>query len=414
MRARRRILIFLVPAAMLAIALLTGCSAGRKDDVKYHCPMHPTVVSDKPGSCPICGMDLVPIEKPAEKPAVPTGTIPGRAAVSITPEKARLMNVKYGVVEKKNLSRDIMTSAIIVPSEQRVSRITTKVEGWVEKLFVGVSGQFVKNGDPLLSIYSPDLVATEQEFLSALSIAESLSKSPYPSVADSGKDLVEASRRRLLLWDVSEKQIEKLRSSKQVEKAVTIYSPVSGYVMEKDVLQGQKVMAGEPLMTVADLSTVWAEADIYEQDVPFIKAGMEAVVTLSYMPGKEFKGKVAFMNPYLDPASRTAKARIEIANPALDLKPQMYAEARFSYDLGEKLALPASAVMRTGERDYVFAADDDGAITPIEVKLGARAGDYYEVESGLAEGRKVITSANFLIDSESSLKAALEAVSGGK
>jgi Cu(I)/Ag(I) efflux system membrane fusion protein len=240
-----------------------------------------------------------------------------------------------------------------------------------------------------------------------------LSLSTHESISSSGKQLVEAARNRLKLWDISDEQIKRLEKTGKVEKFITLYAPATGYVFEKMVLPGQKIMPGEPLMVVADLSTVWAEADIYESDLPYIKVGMPVTLTLPYWPGKSFQGEVSFLNPFLDPQTRTLKARLNIANPELLLKGAMYGDARLSYNLGQKLAVPETAVMQTGKHSYVFVAGDGDQIKPVEVTIGTRTEGYYELLSGLTAGDRVVTSSNFLIDSESSLKAALQAVTGG-
>ncbi len=447
---------------LAAFLLITATACGKKAMEKaaqpqqYHCPMHPSFISDKPGDCAICGMKLVPMEKKAEtppaKPApakknlyrstmmpneisdkpgkdsmgmemVPfeseapvagTAGIPGLAAVAISPEKRKLMNLQLATVEVKNLSRRLRTSARIVADETRLFRVTAKIDGYVEKLFVNASGQAVHRGQPLLSIYSPDLVASQQEFLSALAMAKQMGQSPDPLAAESGRGLLDAARRRLKLWDISDAQVERLEKSGRVEKALILAAPAGGYVSEKMVLAGQKIMAGEILMVVTDLSDVWAEADLYESDAAYVKLGMAAELTLPFLPGKSFPGRISFLNPFLDAASRTLTARLEIANPDLLLKPEMYGDITLTIDLGERLAVPESAVMRTGERNYVFVDDGAGSLTPVQVQTGIQSGNDMEILSGLKRGDRVVAAANFLVDSESSLKAALQAYTGEK
>ena len=467
---KQALAVALVILTIGTVATLVGCTkpATRSpvtshQTTKYHCAMHPSVVSDKPGNCPICGMKLVPIENdqpgvvasttaapvasaPAktkimyrstmnpndvsDKPgkdsmgmemvpfevteagAMPPGRVPGRSSVKVSAAEQELMGLTFGVVEKRPLERIVRTSALIVPDEKRLYRVTTKVGGWVDQLFVSVTGQEVKKGDPLLTIYSPELVSAEQGFLTALTTEKKLADSRDADAASGGKALLGAARRRLELWDISDGQIERLARTGQVEKDLTLHSPADGWVAEKSVLAGQKILPGDSLLVVADLTKIWGDADIYESDLPYIKAGMPIEVTLPYWPGKVFKGQVTFLDPYLDPATRTLKARLEIDNPELLLKPQMYANARLAYQLTEELAVPDTAVLQTGEHTYAFRDGGNGRLIPVEIKIGVRSGGYYQVVSGLNEGDRVVTSADFLIDSESSMKAAMAAMAG--
>jgi len=380
-------------------AFLAGCSpsdhqspATSRHAAKYHCPMHPTVVSDKKGSCPICGMDLVPIGQTGGGHAGHESKVPDLAAVSITPEIRQRMGLKFGAVEKRALAREIRTAARIVADETRLHHVTVKIDGYVEKLFAATTGEFVKQGEPLLTIFSPMLVSAQQEYLNALK---------------DGGELAASAKRRLELWDITGEQIERLAKTGKAERTITLFAPASGWIIERNISAGHKVMAGEQLMVLADLSEVWADANVYQSDLPFVKLAMPVELTVSAAPDKTFTGKVSFVAPTLDAETRTVKVRMAVPNPDLRLKPEMWATARLAFELGEKLAIPTAAVMRTGERAYAFKDGGEGKLVPVEIKLGARSAGWWEVLSGLEAGDKVVTSANFLVDSESQLKAAL-------
>lgn len=363
------------------------------DAAQFHCPMHPTVVSDKASDCPICGMKLVPIEAAAPR----SGTEPsGLAAVSITPAARERMGLTLGTVERRKLAREIRTSARIVADETRLYHVTVKIDGYVEKLFAATTGQHVNQGEPLLTIYSPMLVSAQQEYLNVL---------------NSSAGLAAASRKRLALWDITDEQIAHLAQTGQPERTITLFAPASGWIIERDIAAGHKVQAGEQLMVLGDLSSVWADSDIYQSDLPHVKMGMPVELQVSAAPDMTYTGKVSFIAPALDAGTRTVKVRMEVKNPEVLLKPDMFAVAHLAFDLGEKLAIPEAAVMRTGTRTYAFRDAGEGRLVPTEIKLGTRTEGWFELTDGLKAGDTVVTSANFLVDSESSMRAAIEALS---
>lgn len=329
--------------------------------------------------------------------------------VEISPEKQQLIGVKTTEVSIKQLQKIIRTVGRIEYDERRIATVNTKVEGWIEKLYVDYTGRYVKKGEPLAEIYSPELTATQQEFINTLKWARNKksdgSENNFSAMLSKDADaIVEAAKQRLRLWDITEEQIKKISETGKPVRSLTIYSPASGYVVQKMALQGMRVMPGEKLFDVADLSTVWVISDIYEYELPLIKAGETAKISLSYFPGKEFSSKIDYIYPALSGDTRTAKVRFTIANPGGQLKPQMFTNVEVKIDMGKKLAVPDDAIIETGTRQIVYVDKGDGNFEPREVMLGSRAEGFREVLMGLKAGEKVASSATFLIDSEAQLK----------
>ena len=339
-----------------------------------------------------------------------SGMAPGMVMVS--PEKQQLLGVRTAVVEKRPLVKSVRTVGIITYDETKITQVYSKIEGWIDKLYVNYTGKLVEKGQPLFTIYSPDLLATQQEYLLAIKAKERLSASSIPEVRSGAASLVEASKRRLALWDVSENQIRELEEKGEAQKTLTLYAHHSGFVIKKDAHHGMKIMPDKELYTIADLSTVWVNVDIYESEIPFVRPGQMAKVTLSYDPGVTFNGKVSFIYPYVDEKTRTAKARLDVPNPGFKLKPDMYVNAEIKIDGGKHLAVPEEAVLDSGMRKVVFIDKGNGHFEPKEVKLGAKMDGHYQVLSGLNEGERVASSSVFLLDSESRMSEVMGAMAG--
>lgn len=351
-------------------------------------------------------------------PRQPHATAGGRAdeapgSVTLSPLKQQLSGVRMGVAEVRDMEATIRTVGIVDYDERRLARIHTKFEGWIEELFVNFTGESVKRGDQLFTVYSPELVATQAEYLLALKATRQLEGSPVPEVARSGPSLLEAARRRLQLWDISEYQIRRLEATGTPQRTLTFYSPIDGIVLKKDAFKGMFIKPETEIYQIADISTVWVNADIYEYELPLIREGQEATVSLSYLPGQVFKGRIIYIYPYLQEKSRTIRARFELGNsPDWKLKPGMFSNVEVKISLGKRLAIPEEAVLDSGTRQVVFVAKGDGRFDPREVKLGTKVEGYYEVLSGVSKGEKVVTSANFLLDSESQLKGGMGGMTG--
>jgi multidrug efflux pump subunit AcrA (membrane-fusion protein) len=308
--------------------------------------------------------------------------------------------------------RTIEAAGRVAWDETRLRHVHTKVDGWVEVLHANATGAIVRAGEPLLEIYSPDLLATQQEYIVALATRERTAGSDLPAIAGVGDDLVASVRRRLELWGITDAQIHELERTGRTRRTTTLHAPIGGTIVRRLVTEGERIEAGTSLLEIADLGHVWVVASIYEHDLPFVRQGQPAIVTLSYLPGRTFHGRVGLVYPALDPSTRAVLVRIELANPDLALRPDMYAEVALEADLGERLSVPDGAVMETGARSIAFVDLGDGFFEPREVRVGLRLPDRWEIETGLSAGERVVTSANFFVDAESRLESALAAATG--
>jgi membrane fusion protein, copper/silver efflux system len=352
-------------------------------------------------------------QETAQHPAMPKPeTTPN--TISIPPERLQTIGVRFEETAHRSLDRVIRTVGRVEIDERRLARVNIKFEGWIESLMVSAIGDHVKKDQILFSIYSPDLVATQEEYLLALQGLRDLGNSEFPEVARGAKDLLEATRRRFRLWDITEDHIQDLERTGKVLKALPIHSPMTGTVLKMEARSGTYVTPGTELYMIADLSKVWIQADIYEYELPLIQVGQQAKVNLSYDPHTQLLGSVAFIYPTLESATRTAKVRFEVENQQEKLKPGMYANVELNIPLGTRLAIPRDAVLETGERQVVFIHHGEGTLEWRNVKLGVQTGDWVEVVEGVEEGDHIVTSANFLIDSESQLKSAVRGMAGMK
>ena len=369
----------------------------------WYDPMHPAYKSDKPGIAPDCGVQLVP--KYATEDSTGEPMIPG--AVMISPEKQQLMGVRTTTVQRETLFRTIRTTGQVAADETRIAHVHVKVSGWIDRVYVDFVGQLVKKGQPLFTLYSPDLVATQEEYLIARRGETDLHTSPFAEVRQGTNSLLRASRDRLKLWDISDAQIEKLERTGEVSRTMTFYSPVTGFVTDRKAFPQTSVTPDMELYTVANLSSVWIIADVYEYELPYLRVGQRAEIQLSYYPGKTYAGRVSYIYPALDPQTRTAKLRIDLPNPRFELKPQMFADVQVQVNYGRQLVVPQEAVLDSGERQTVFVAGADGHFVPRAVKIGPQVDGKDVILSGLQPGETIVSSGNFLIDSESQLKNAM-------
>lgn len=400
--------VFAIAAGLFTYHSLKGTavSSPAKESPRSDAPVAPAVPAGHQGH----GGDAA--QSPAKPEQVPAAPSEEPATVEISPEKQQLIGVKIAEVTVRPLQKIIRTVGRIEYDERLIATANTKIEGWIERLYVDYTGRYVSRGEPLAEIYSPDLYATQQEYLHLLQWEKQRSVSNNAAgndmLSSDSKALVDAARQRLKLWDISEAQIRKIEQSGKPVRTLTIQSPVSGYVVQKTAVKGMRVMPGEKLFDVADLSSVWVVSDIYEYELSLIKVGQTAAISLSYLPGREFTAKVDFVYPALSAETRTSKIRFSIANPGGKLKPQMFTNVEVKIPLGKKLAIPQDAVIDTGMRKIVYVDKGEGYFEPREIQTGGKAEGFIEVIQGLRAGEKVAAAANFLIDSEAKLKGVVK------
>ena len=367
----------------------------------YTCPMHPSVREQKSAQCPICGMDLTPVTVEQSEGGV----------VFVDAAKQQKIGVKSEPVGRGAMRLDIRAVGKVVYDETRLHDVTLKYSGYVEKLLVNQTGQPVKRGQILFYLYSPELYAAQLELLAAVQSQESARESDQPTRGDY---LVRTAREKLKLWDLSKREINAIIRSGKARRSIPVASPSSGFVTEKNLVQGAFVGEGQRLYRISALDSVWIEAQVYEYELPSVNVGQRATVTLPYLPDKEFEGEVSYLYPYLDEKTRTGRIRLELPNQRLDLRPEMYANVEIVVDLGERLRVPEEAVIYTGPRRVVFVDAGESRFAPRDVKLGVKAGQYYDVLSGIEEGEMVVTSGNFLIASESRIRSSTAWEEAGK
>lgn len=383
----------------------------------WTCSMHPQVLKDEPGQCPICHMDLVPVKQHQSAPGanneggkqmtgMATATTGEKLLIRVEPAVVQKLGIQTELVKRIAIKHELRAIAHLEFNEKNQTIINSRVDGWVEKLYAQFTGQTVRRGQALASIYSPQLVSTQEEYLQ---LYKRLQEVKGTAMEKDTETLVAAARRRLKLWNISSGQIAAIEKTGKVSRTLTLYSPYSGVLVGKHVVQGARVKEGTDLFKIIDLSTVWAFVHIPEKDIPFVKLGMEGEMIVTQIPGKKFKGQVSFIFPYMDPQTRDLKVRVSFANHGFQLRPGMYATLLLQSSLsGKHLVVPMSAVIRTGERSLIFVYAGDGVFEPREVQAGVVAGsNQIQITDGLKEGEAVVVSGQFLLDSETSIQEAV-------
>jgi Cu(I)/Ag(I) efflux system membrane fusion protein len=404
----------LVKVAAAAPATGGAQAAGPQAPAKeqWQCPMHPSIVQDHPGECPICGMKLVKVEAPGGGSSAPGAPSPeGLSDVTVDAARQQLIGLKVAHAELGPVGGAWRTNGRVAVDETRVHHVNVKFSGFMEHVHGDFVGRPVRKGEQLFSIYSPELLAAQQEYLLALDTRKRLAQAG--GMGSDGDALVAAARRKLELWDVPRSELDRIKRTGEATRTITFYSPATGVITKKDVVPGMRVNAGDMPFEIVDLSRVWVLADAYESDLHQVKVGMSATLTLKAFPNRTFRGRVAFIDPLLDPKTRTAKVRIDVPNPTGELRPEMFGEVVLQGKSRQGVRIPADAVIHSGTKSVVFVASGDGKFQPREVQLGDGDSEFVEVVAGLAMGDGVVTRANFLVDSESRLRASLGALSSG-
>lgn len=452
----------------LIVALLAGYLMGRSGDhadhevpaggetsgkktaaakTQYTCGMHPFIIQDEPGTCPICGMNLTPLKpgvvggdaqtaggerkvKIWQSPMDPTYVSPqpgkdpmghdlvpvyedgagGGSAITIDPVTTQNMGVRLAAASREEISREIRAVGRIGYEESKQYVVNSKIGGFIERLRINQTGQLVRKGQPLMEIYSPELVAAQEEYLLALRNRSDLAGSEFADISAGGDRLLKAARQRLKYWDISSAQIQRLEKSGKVQKTMTLFSPYSGIVTEKKAFEGMSIEPGMELMQLSDISQVWVYADVFEYELPWVKQGQKAQIEIPFGVNKTLTGKVEYVYPFVDPKTRTVQVRIALPNPGFELKPEMFANVRLQAESArDAVTIPSDAVLNSGTAQHVFVALGEGKFEPRPVKTGL-AGENGRVQilSGLKEGEQVVTSAQFMLDSESKLREALQ------
>ncbi|MEZ5398802.1 MAG: efflux RND transporter periplasmic adaptor subunit [Bryobacteraceae bacterium] len=382
-----------------------GDKTGRK--IKYwRDPMNPTNISNKPGKSAM-GMDLIPVYE---------GDQPEESGVHVSPSFLQNFAVRTAVAGSGSVSVDIRTVGILDYNQKNIVSVNTKFDGWIEKPKVNYVGEWVKRDEVLFEVYSPQLVTTQEEYLAGIDYVDKLSAGAYPQAVERARSLLESTRERLRYWDITAEQIAQLRAHKTIHRTLQVLSPASGIVIAKmaDSLEGMRLSPGMNVYKIADLSTVWAEIEVFEYQIQYVRLGQMARITMDAFPGRVWNGKIIYIDPTMNAKTRTLKTYVEIPNDDLKLRPEMYADIEIPVPGVSGVKVPQEAVLHSGERSVVIVQKKEGLFEPREVELGASGDGYQEVRSGLRAGEVVVTSSQFLIDSESNLNEAINKILAGK
>ncbi len=428
---------------LLLVAFLPACSkrhgaGGKEGDIDYWtCTMHPSVHAKDPGRCPICSMDLVPVLKRESSGGAPAATegktasapgekksggmegMPGMSGgprevageapseFRVPMERQQQIGVTYATVETKPLHHTIRAVGRVAPDTQRVWRVVARAGGYVQELGVSAPGEVVKKGQVLMTLYSPELFTTQHELIDLLRMRDNSPKGAQSAFADA-QSLIESAERRLRLWNITDEQVAKIEQTRHAEESVPILAKMDGIVQTLPVMQGMTIAPGNTLVDVADLSVVWVWGEFYQEELPMLRVGQEVTVTSDSYPGETFKGQLSLVDPFINDLKRTGRVRLDIQNPELRLKPDMYVDVSLEMDMGKSLVVPVSAIIPTGKRNIAFVDKGEGKLEPRFLELGGKYGNVYAVKSGLKEGERVVASANFLIDAESKIQGAVK------